>query len=145
MESRLSVVGGRLRGMWDWETSVVLVRDAIGRVLLVRQNYGHRFFGLPGGKIEDGESPGEAAVRELFEETGLRAGSVVPHSVHELVYPGTGGRYRAHAFTCLEVSGTPGVRLPEEISAVAWYDPATLPDPLTPSAHAVLRSGRDVP
>lgn len=131
--------------MWDWETSVVLMHDPSGRVLLVRQNYGHRFFGLPGGKIEAGESPGEAALRELFEETGLRAESATPHSVHELVYPGTGGRYRAHAFTCDGVSGTPGVRLPEEISSVAWYDPAALPDPLTPSARAVLSSRRDRP
>ncbi|GAB3750515.1 hypothetical protein GCM10028864_25470 [Microlunatus parietis] len=128
--------------MWDWETSVVLVRDPSGRVLLVRQNYGHRFYGLPGGKIEDGESPAEAALRELFEETGLRAEAVTPHSVHELVYPGTGGRYRAHAFTGKGVSGTPGVRLPEEITSVAWFDLAALPDPLTPSAGAVLTPGR---
>lgn len=124
--------------MWDWETSVVLVRDPAGRVLLVRQNYGQRFFGLPGGKIEDGESPAEAAVRELFEETGLRVEGVTPHSVHELVYPGTGGRYRAHAFTGVGVSGTLGVREPTEISSVAWYDPAELPEPLAPSGRAVL-------
>ncbi|MFC7626101.1 NUDIX hydrolase [Microlunatus sp. GCM10028923] len=124
--------------MWDWETSVVLVRDPSGRVLLVRQNYGQRFFGLPGGKIEDGESPGEAAMRELFEETGLRTESVTPHSVHELTYPVTGGRYRAHVFTAESLSGTPGVQQPSEISSVAWYDPAALPDPLTPSARAVL-------
>lgn len=30
-------------------------------------------FAFPGGKIDAGETPGEAAVRELFEETGLRA------------------------------------------------------------------------
>lgn len=28
-------------------------------------------YGLPGGKIEPYESPGEAATREVFEETGL--------------------------------------------------------------------------
>ncbi|MEU2389570.1 NUDIX hydrolase [Streptomyces sp. NPDC007369] len=43
----------------------------LSRVLLVR----HRWRGLvpPGGRVEPGETPREAAGRELLEETGLRA------------------------------------------------------------------------
>lgn len=48
-----------------------VVRDAAGRVVL-----GHRrdcdYWGLPGGGMEAGETPWEAAVREAREETGLR-------------------------------------------------------------------------
>ena len=50
--------------------AVVLFDDSL-RVLLVRQNYGSRLWGIPGGAIEPGESPQEAAVREAREETGL--------------------------------------------------------------------------
>ena len=124
--------------MWEWETAVVLVTDAAGRVLLVRQNYGHRFFGLPGGVLDDGESAAEAAVREAFEETGLTVTVGDPLAVEDLVYPGTGQRYRAHVFAATSVLGTPAVQDAEEISAVGWFGLDDLPSPLTPSAEAAL-------
>ena len=40
-------------------------------ILLVRQSYGQRYWSLPGGTVELGESLDQAAVREMREETGL--------------------------------------------------------------------------
>lgn len=54
--------------------AIAFVRDDEGRVLLVRQTY-HRAgvrWALPGGWLNRGETPRRAAVREAFEETGLR-------------------------------------------------------------------------
>ena len=51
--------------------SVTIVnRDDAGRVLLVR-NRDTDLWVAPGGAIEPGESPADAAVREMWEETGL--------------------------------------------------------------------------
>jgi ADP-ribose pyrophosphatase YjhB (NUDIX family) len=47
----------------------VLAFDGAGRVLLVRHAEG--VWVAPGGAIEPGETPADAAVREAFEETGL--------------------------------------------------------------------------
>jgi 8-oxo-dGTP diphosphatase len=52
---------------------VLAFRD--GRVALVRERYKdweNEQWSLPSGAVEPGESPAEAAVRELREETGLR-------------------------------------------------------------------------
>jgi 8-oxo-dGTP pyrophosphatase MutT (NUDIX family) len=46
------------------------VRDGQGRVLLARHAEGDRWL-LPGGAVEPGETPADAAVREAWEETGL--------------------------------------------------------------------------
>ena len=48
-----------------------VVFDAQGRILLVRELRDGRHT-LPGGWADVGDTPGEAAVREIFEETGYR-------------------------------------------------------------------------
>ncbi len=51
--------------------AAVVLTDAAGRVLTVRKRGTDRFM-QPGGKPEPGESPAQTALRETFEETGLR-------------------------------------------------------------------------
>jgi ADP-ribose pyrophosphatase len=62
----------------DWVNVVALDRE--GNMLLIRQfRFGTRAFTLevPGGMCDPGEEPRVTAVRELREETGYEAGSVV--------------------------------------------------------------------
>ncbi|RCG31956.1 NUDIX hydrolase [Sphaerisporangium album] len=49
-----------------------LIRDEVGRVLLVRPTYKPRW-DIPGGMLEAGESPRAACVREVKEELGIVA------------------------------------------------------------------------
>jgi ADP-ribose pyrophosphatase len=57
-------------------SAVILIVDEKKRILLVRQSRlpaGKKLWELPAGKIDDGETPLQAAKRELAEETGFRA------------------------------------------------------------------------
>jgi 8-oxo-dGTP diphosphatase len=47
-----------------------LITDPEGRVLLVKPNYRDHWV-LPGGMLDDGETPEDACARELKEELGL--------------------------------------------------------------------------
>jgi len=60
--------------------SVVLIPVDGGELVLVRQSRpgsGSRTLELPSGKLEEGETPVQAAARELAEECGLAAAELV--------------------------------------------------------------------
>ncbi|HEY2354128.1 MAG TPA: NUDIX hydrolase [Gaiellaceae bacterium] len=52
------------------QAAAAWVFDESGRILLIKENYDRRRYGPPGGAVERGESPVEAACREFIEETG---------------------------------------------------------------------------
>jgi len=78
-----------------------VIRDAGGRLLLVRRGHppGAGRWSLPGGRVENGESPAAAAAREVAEETGLTV------EVGELLATVTIGDYLVHDFAATVTGG----------------------------------------
>ena len=104
--------------------------DRAGRVLLVKWRRPPGFYGLPGGRIEDGEEPHDAAVRELREETGLEARVARLVGVYSFNDDARQPYLVMYAYLCEIVSGTPAVRAPQEISEIGWFNALDLPSPL---------------
>jgi 8-oxo-dGTP diphosphatase len=107
----------------------VVMRD--GQVALVhRPRYDD--WTLPKGKLDPGESFEEAAVREVQEETGIRA-----RLVREL--PGTAynaaGRPKVVRYWLMNVVEDPGFEPNSEVDQLRWLSPA--------DAAALLTYDRD--
>jgi 8-oxo-dGTP diphosphatase len=95
-----------------------------GKILLVRQAYGERYWSLPGGKMELGESIDEAAVREVREETGLEVR--VTRVIGLYSKPAEGGL--AITFEGRVIGGT--LQPANEISECCYVSPDQLPTPV---------------
>ncbi|MEM2194208.1 MAG: NUDIX hydrolase [Candidatus Methanomethylicia archaeon] len=65
----------------------VVVIDESNRILLVKRKYppGAGKWSIPGGHLELGESLYEAAIRELYEETGINGDPIGIVNIDELV------------------------------------------------------------
>jgi 8-oxo-dGTP pyrophosphatase MutT (NUDIX family) len=95
-----------------------------GYVLAVSRRNDPHDLSLPGGKVEPGERPIDAAVRELWEETWVRAVRVAP------VFDSILTTKRAMTFAVPEWTGEP--RSTDE-GAVYWAPPSWLVDELSPT------------
>lgn len=54
-------------------SSGVIIKNQEGKFLVFRRGEPHNDLSFPKGKVEAGESLEDAAIRECFEETGLKA------------------------------------------------------------------------
>ena len=75
----------RRRRSRKWMSAGGLVIDARGRIALVRQRSrrGRWQWTLPKGRMDRGETVEAAALREVYEESGLRADIVRPLVLHD--------------------------------------------------------------
>jgi 8-oxo-dGTP diphosphatase len=99
--------------------AVSVVLQSEGRFLLVERanDPGRGMFAFPGGRVENGEHLKDAASRELFEETGLAAGSLVP--VASLQLGGEDDGFLLHVFSATIFSGD--VKAGDDALSAGWY------------------------
>jgi len=119
--------------------------DADGRVLLAQRPPGKSMAGLwefPGGKVNAGETPEAALIRELTEELGVdvTASCLAPFIFASYSYPDF--HLLMPLYVCRKWSGIPMAR---EGQRLAWVRPARLADyPMPPADKPLVAMLRDL-
>lgn len=128
--------------------AAVIVHDrAAGRVVLLQRGphakFGQGMWDLPLGKSEPGEPITETAVRELYEETGLRVkpeSLSVAHLVHGAEGVQAPNGYLTVVFATHDWTGEPENREPDKHAEVRWVEVDALPGEFVRTSGVALRS-----
>ena len=125
--------------------AAVALVDTDGRVLLAQRPAGKSMAGLwefPGGKVDAGETPEAALIRELAEELGIdvTASCLAPFTFASHTYPDF--HLLMPLYVCRKWSGIPSAR---EGQRLAWVWPARLADyPMPPADTPLVAALRDL-
>lgn len=111
-------------------------------MLLVRHTYQRKYWYLPGGGVEKGESFAAAARREVWEETGLRLGDPRLFSVYFSQREGKNDHVAL--FVAEDAVGEPKAT-GSEIAEAAFFPLDALPSDTSPATRRRLAEYRGAP
>jgi len=123
----------------------VAMVDVDGRVLIAKRPPGKKMAGLwefPGGKVDAGETPEQALIRELKEELGIdtRQSCLAPLTFASHAYEDM--HLLMPLYACRVWQGDP---VPKEGQELAWVRPVKMKDyPMPPADVPLIAMLRDL-
>jgi mutator protein MutT len=111
----------------------IIIINKQNQILLCKRisKHGKGTYSIPGGNIDPGEKIKDSAVREVFEETGLRLHHVTFIGVtnNVMTFKKEGLHTVSLIYFCDNFSGQPIVKEPQKHEYWQWYDLNNLPSP----------------
>lgn len=102
------------------QKSACVIMEHTGKFLVVSRKNDPTDFGLPGGKLDFGETFAECAIRECLEETGMMV-----TLTDDAPFIANDGNYEVATFLVKDLVGAKPID-PKETGVVSWKDADTL-------------------
>lgn len=125
---------------------VMILRE--GKVLLGHRHenpekassllHGEGTWTMPGGKLHFQEKLKEGAIREVFEETGIKVKGWEAISISNDIVQDA--HFVTIGFLCEDFEGEVKVMEPDEITEWKWFDLSNLPSPLYFPSEKIIKN-----
>jgi len=125
---------------------VMILKD--GKVLLGHRHedpekassllHGEGTWTMPGGKLHFQEKLKEGAIREVFEETGIKVKDLEVISISNDIVQDA--HFVTIGFLCKDFEGEAEVMEPDEITEWKWFDLNNLPSPLYFPSERIIKN-----
>ena len=123
------------------DNKVLLGQRSFDPVKASSELHGEGTWTMPGGKLDFHEGLKEAAIREVFEETGIKIKDIEIISVSNEIIPDK--HFVTIGFLCNDFEGEPKVMEPDEITEWQWFDLNNLPSKVFPPSAKILKNYSD--
>ncbi len=100
--------------------------------------HGEGTWTMPGGKLHFQEKLKEGAVREVFEETGIKVKGLEAISISNDIVQDA--HFVTIGFLCKDFEGEAKVMEPDEITEWKWFDLNNLPSPLYFPSEKIIKN-----
>ena len=110
----------------------VIIENKEGKILIGKRKGNHSpFYSIPGGHLELGETFEEAAIKEIYEETGLKiyAPRVIAVTNNLRTYHSEKKHYVSIILYTNQFQGSPSVMEKDKCEIWKWVDPLQIPSP----------------
>jgi len=112
--------------------AVVLIREN-GKILVGKRkntSAGEGYWGLPGGRMDRGETPSETAIRETFEETCIIVHDLEYFDYTNDIFKEEDEHWITMYFISRNFTGEARIMEPNKCSEWRWVDTDDLPEPI---------------
>ena len=107
-------------------TICFLVKDGKVALSMKKKSFGKGFLNGYGGKVQEGETPEQGAIRELSEECGITVSSTDLEKVAVIdFFDGEKPVFKCHVFFVVSWQGNPIES--DEMSLPEWFDRESVP------------------
>lgn len=110
----------------------IIIQNAEDEILIGKRKGSHApFYSIPGGHLENGESFEEAAIREIFEETGLKIKNPKVFCVTNNLrtYKSENKHYISITLHTTEFEGKLEIKEPDKCEEWRWCKISEIPEP----------------